>query len=128
MSPAPRTVDEYLAPLSADKRAALEKLRRAIKTAAPTLEECISYGIPSFRLDGKFLMSFGAAAKHCAFYPGTLPIRVHKDALKAYDTKKGTIRFDPARPMPATLVKKLVRSRVAERSAPRASKVKKTRS
>src|SRR5580765_1546245 len=89
----PRTIDEYLAPLSDEKRAALEKLRRAIKSAAPKAEECISYKIPGFRLGGRLLVSFGAAANHCAFYPGAHPVNAHKAELKGYDTNKGTIRF-----------------------------------
>ena len=68
----PKTPDEYLAALSAQKRAALEQLRQAIKAAAPKAEECISYGLPAFRLKGKFLLAYGAAARHCAFYPGSL--------------------------------------------------------
>lgn len=113
----PRTIDEYLAPLSVEKRAALEKLRRAIQAAAPKAEECISYGIPTFRLGGMMLVSFGAAAKHCAFYPGAHPVRAHQKELKAYDSSKGTVRFQPDRPLPATLVRKLVRTRAAERTA-----------
>ena len=110
----PQTIDEYLAPLSNEKRAALEKLRRAIQSAAPKAEECISYGVPAFRLDGKMLVAFGAAAKHCSFYPGAQPIKTNKDDLQDYDTSKGTIRFPPNRPLPATLVRKLVKSRISE--------------
>ena len=98
MSAKPQTIDEYLAPLSNEKRAALEKLRRAIKSAAPKAEECISYGLAAFRLKGKFLVAFGAAMNHCAFYPGALPVETHKKELKAYDTSKGTIRFQADRP------------------------------
>jgi uncharacterized protein YdhG (YjbR/CyaY superfamily) len=114
----PRTVDEYLAPLSNEKRAALEKLRKTIRSAAPAAEECISYGIPAFRLGGRMLLAFGAAANHCALYAGALPLEAHKKELEAYDTSKGTIRFQTERPLPATLVRKLVKTRVAER-APR---------
>lgn len=114
MAPKPRTIDDYLAPLSADKRAALEKLRRAIHSTAPEAEECISYQIPSFRLDRRLLVSFGAAANHCSFYPGAHPIEAHAADLKAYDTSKGTIRFPADRPLPASLVRKLVRTRIAE--------------
>jgi uncharacterized protein YdhG (YjbR/CyaY superfamily) len=113
----PQTIDEYLAPLSNDKRAALEKLRRAIKSAAPEVEECISYDIPAFRLRGRLLVSFGAWAKHCSFFPGAHPVAAHKDELAAYDTDKGTIRFPVDRPLPATLVRKLVRTRIAEYAA-----------
>ena len=117
MSAKPQTIDEYLAPLSNEKRAALEKLRRAIKSAAPRAEECISYQIPGFRVGGRLLVSFGAAANHCAFYPGAFPIEAHKDELKAYDTSKGSIRFQAGRPLPATLVRKLVKTRIAEHAA-----------
>jgi uncharacterized protein YdhG (YjbR/CyaY superfamily) len=116
---APETIDEYLAPLSNEKRAALEKLRKDIKSAAPQAEECISYQVPGFRLGGRLLVSFGAAANHCAFYPGAYPIEAHKDELKAYGTSKGTIRFPANKPLPATLVRKLVKSRIAEYAAKR---------
>jgi len=110
----PETIDEYLAPLSDDKRAALEKLRKAVKSAAPKAEECISYQIPGFRLNGRLLVSFGAAAKHCAFYPGAHPVKAHQDELKSYDTSKGTIRFPADRPLPTALVRMLVKTRIAE--------------
>ena len=114
MSTTPQTIDEYLVPLSTEKRAALQKLRRAIKSAAPKAEECISYGVPGFRLGGRLLVSFGAAANHCAFYPGAHPIGAHKHELKRYDTSKGTVRFQADSPLPATLVRKLVKTRIAE--------------
>jgi uncharacterized protein YdhG (YjbR/CyaY superfamily) len=117
MSAKPQTIDEYLAPLSSEKRAALEKLRRAIRSAAPKAEECISYQIPAFRLGGRLLVAFGAAANHCAFYPGAFPVETHKDELKAYDTSKGTIRFRADSPLPATLVRKLVKTRIAEHAS-----------
>ncbi|PZR71519.1 MAG: hypothetical protein DLM73_15870 [Chthoniobacterales bacterium] len=110
-----KNIDDYLATLPENQRAALEKLRKAIKAAAPKAEECISYDMPAFRLDGKLLVSFAAWAKHCAFYPGSYPAKVHQAALKAYDTNKGSIRFSEENPLPATLVRKLVKSRVAQR-------------
>ncbi|HXO18449.1 MAG TPA: DUF1801 domain-containing protein [Thermoanaerobaculia bacterium] len=96
------------------KRAALQKLRKAIHSAVPDAEECISYQIPAFRLHGRMLVAFGAAANHCAFYPGAFPIKSCEDELKGYDTSKGTIRFPADRPLPAALVRKLVKARVAE--------------
>jgi len=114
MSAKPQTIDEYLAPLSNEQRAALEKLRRTIKSAAPKAEECISYQLPAFRLGGRMLVAFGAWANHCAFYPGAHPLEAHKDELKSYDTSKGSIRFQTNSPLPATLVRKLVKSRIAE--------------
>jgi uncharacterized protein YdhG (YjbR/CyaY superfamily) len=109
-----KTVDEYLATLSDDKRAALEKLRKTIRAAAPDAEECISYQLPAFRLNG-MLVAFGATANHCAFYPmSASTVAAHKDDLKDYDTSKGTIRFQPDHPLPAALVRKLVKARIAE--------------
>jgi uncharacterized protein YdhG (YjbR/CyaY superfamily) len=110
----PQTHDDYLARVSPDKRAALQKLRRAIKAAAPKAEECISYQLPAFRLNGKFLVAYGAAANHCAFYPGSV-ITGLKSELKNYDTSKGTLRFPAEKPLPATLVRKLVKLRMVEK-------------
>ena len=109
------TIDEYLAQLPADKRAALQWLRRQIRAAAPDAEECISYGIPAFRLDGKLLVHFGAAAKHCAFYPGGI-VEHFAEELAGYDTSKGTIRFPPDSPLPAALIRAIVRAQIARRA------------
>jgi uncharacterized protein YdhG (YjbR/CyaY superfamily) len=110
----PRTIDEYLEVLSPDKRAALESLRKTIRSAAPRAEECISYGIAAFRLNG-MLVGFGATAKHCAFYlMSSTTVADHEKDLKEYDTSKGTIRFRADDPLPAALVRKLVKARIAE--------------
>lgn len=115
MAAKPKTIDEYLAAVSADKRAALEKLRKTIKAAAPKAEECISYGMPAFRLNGRVLVCFGAGANHCAFYPSSGSIvAAFAEELKGYDTSKGTIRFAADKPLPAALVKKIVKARIAE--------------
>jgi uncharacterized protein YdhG (YjbR/CyaY superfamily) len=111
---AAQTVDDYLAGLSADKRTALEKLRTTILAAAPRGVECIAYNIPAVRLGGKMLVAYGAAAKHCAFYTGAHPLEVHQEELRAYETGKGTIRFAADRPLPAALVRKLVKTRIAQ--------------
>ncbi len=116
MAPKPKAkaIDEYLAALSDDKRAALEKLRKTIRAAAPNAEECISYQLPAFRLNG-MLVAFGATANHCAFYPmSSSTVAAHKDELKDYDSSKGTIRFQPDNPLPTALVRKLVKARIAE--------------
>ncbi len=110
----PKTHDDYLAAVTEDKRGALQKLRKAIKMAAPKAEECISYQLPAFRLNGKFLVAYGAATNHCAFYPGST-VKALKDELKDYDTSKGTIRFSADKPLPSALVRKLVKLRIAER-------------
>ena len=115
MAAKPKTIDEYLAALSDDQRAALEKLRKTIKAAAPKAEECINYGLAAFRLDGKNLLGFGATAKHCAFYlMSGSTVEAHQDELADYDTSKGTIRFPADKPLPAALVRKLVKARIAE--------------
>jgi uncharacterized protein YdhG (YjbR/CyaY superfamily) len=109
-----KTVDEYLARVSDDKRVALQKLRKTIKAAAPRAEECISYQLPAYRLNG-MLVAFGATANHCAFYPmSASTVAAHREELKDYDTSKGTIRFQPDNPLPASLVRKLVKARIAE--------------
>lgn len=109
-----QSIDEYLADLSDEKRDALQNLRKTIRSAVPEAEECINYQVPAFRLHGRMLVAFGAAANHCALYPGASPIEMCKDDLKSYDTSKGTIRFPAAKPLPAALVRKLVRVRLRE--------------
>jgi uncharacterized protein YdhG (YjbR/CyaY superfamily) len=112
----PTSIDDYLRRVSPDKRAALQKLRRAIKAVIPKAEEIISYQIPAFRLDGRVVVWFGASAKHCAFYPGAHPIAAHKGKLAKYKTSRGTIRFQPDQPLPASLVRTLVKTRIEERA------------
>ena len=114
MAAKPNTIDEYLAALGEDKRAALEKLRKTIRAAAPKAEECISYQLAAFRQNG-MLVAFGATANHCAFYlMSSSTVAAHQDELEGYDISKGTIRFQADHPLPATLVRKLVKARIAE--------------
>jgi uncharacterized protein YdhG (YjbR/CyaY superfamily) len=108
----PETIDDYLATLDVAERTALEKLRKDIHAAAPGAEECISYRIPAVRFNGKLLCWFAAQKKHCAFYPGAV-VQTQKALLEGYDTAKGTVRFQAARPLPALLVRKLVRAQIA---------------
>ena len=111
---APKTIDEYLAGVrDEDHRKALEKLRQQIRSAAPKAEECISYQVPAFRQNGP-LVFFGDATKHCSFYPGSAAIEAHKEELKDYELSKGTIRFQPNKPLPAALVKTIVKERLGE--------------
>jgi uncharacterized protein YdhG (YjbR/CyaY superfamily) len=118
MNARPKDIDDYLSQLGAGQRDTLEKLRKAIKTAAPKAVECISYQIPAFRLDGKLLVAFGAAKKHCSFFPmSSATIRAHKKELGAYETCKGTIRFPIGKPLPNTIVRKLVKARIAQNAA-----------
>lgn len=111
------TIDEYLAQLSPAKRKALESLRRVILDAVPAAEECLSYQMPAFRVDGKVFAWIGAGANHYALYPGAAPIRKLKDELKSYETSKGTVRFPFDRPLPVTLVRKLIKASIADKGA-----------
>jgi len=111
----PKTIDEYLAIVKPDHRKTLQKLRQTIQTAAPKAEECISYGIPAFRLNRRLLVFFGAWANHCAFYPGSAAtLKNFRNELRDFQTSKGTIRFSPEKQLPVALVKKLVKTRIAE--------------
>ena len=114
----PKTIDEYLAGVNADHRGVLEKIRQTIHAVAPKAEECISYGIPAFRLNGRSLVFFGAWANHCAFYPGSsVTLKKLRNELKGFQTSKGTLRFSPDKPVPVALVKKLLKARIAENNA-----------
>lgn len=111
-------IDAFLARVPDDARRALEDLRAMIAAAAPDAVEAVAYGVPAFRYRGRPLVSFGAAKAHCAFYvqsPGLMD--AHRHELAGYDTSRGTIRFRPSDPLPADLVTRLVRGRIAETDA-----------
>ena len=111
----PRTIDEYLARAKPEQRAVLEKLLKAIHAAAPKAEECISYGLAGFKLNGRPLVYFGAWENHCALYAASPAVqKKFQKELKGFETSKGTIRFTPDKPLPAALVKKIVKARIAE--------------
>ncbi len=111
----PTTVDAYLATVKGEKRAALDELRKTIRAVVPRAEECVSYGIPAFRLDGKIVAGFLATAGGCSYFPfsGTT-LTTLADDLEGYERTKGSLHFDPERPLPAALVRKLVKARIAE--------------
>jgi len=110
----PATIDEYLATVPKEARSALQKLRKAIRAGAPKATETISYHIPVFKQNG-MLIAFAAFINHCSIFPATRTIRTKfKKELKKFDVSGSTIRFTPDKPLPDTLVKKLVRSRLAE--------------
>lgn len=125
-----KDADAYLATLSADKRATLEKLRETIRAAAPEAKEGMSYGMPAF-IQGKPIAGYRAAAKFCSYYPMSgRVIESLKNDLAKYEVTKGAIHFPIGKPLPLMLVRKLVKARLAEidgaaslkTSAPRASK------
>lgn len=117
-----RDADAYLAKLSADKRATLEKVRKAIRAAAPDAVEGISYGMPAF-FQGKPIAGYSASAKHCSYFPmsGAITAKLANE-LKNFETSKGGFRFAIGKPPPATLIRKLVKARLAEIEAPKPAK------
>ena len=112
---APATdIDGYLAAVPDEARTTLEKLRQTIRAAAPQATECISYQIPAFKHHG-LLVGFAALPNHCTFHiMSTAVLNAHKDELKGFSLNKASIRFPANRPLPATLVTKLVKARITE--------------
>src|SRR5450631_2782134 len=113
-SAVPKNIDEYLAGVPEPARGTLKKMRATIQSALPPqATETISYGIPAFKLNTT-LVYFAAFAKHCSFFPTAAIIEQFKDELAGYTISKGTVQFPVDKPMPAALVKKMVRARVAQ--------------
>jgi len=111
------TIDEYLAGVTDDKRAALEQLRQQIRALVPNATEVMSYGLPTFKLDGRWFVAYGATKKECSFYAGAAPLEALAAELAAYRLWKGTINYSADEPLPAELVTKLVKVRLAEHRA-----------
>ena len=110
----PKSVDEYLAGVPEPARGTLNKIRAAIRSAAPSeATEVISYGIPAFKHNG-VLVWFAAFSNHCSLFPTAAVIEKFKNELKRYTISKGTIQFPTDKPLPAALVKKMVKARVAQ--------------
>ena len=110
----PKDIDDYLMRYPENVRKTLGQLRKWIREAAPKSEETISYHIPTFKYKGA-LVGFGATKKHCAFYVmSNSALKSFKDELKDYDTSTGTIRFPHDTPLPAKLVKRIVKERIIE--------------
>ncbi len=112
---APKDVDEYLSRVPEPARGTLGKIRAAIRSVAPPeATEALSYGMPAFKYKGS-LVGYAAFSNHCSFFPmNSSLIAAFKDELGKFETSKGTIRFPVDKPMPAALVKKLVKARIAE--------------
>jgi uncharacterized protein YdhG (YjbR/CyaY superfamily) len=120
--PDPTTVDEYLAALPADRRGPMEDLRRTIRAAAPDATEVITYKMPGFKRNGRFLVSYDAFKQHYSLFPSSDPIiDALGDRVRPYVAGKGTLRFPADKPLPLDLIKEIVKIRVAENDAERAT-------
>ena len=114
----PTSVEDYLAALPEGSRAALEKLRETIKAAAPEATETIAYQMPAFKDHGRFLVSYAAFKDHCSLFPASQAVmEALGEELKAYVTGKATVRFRADKPLPATLVERIVKARIEENAA-----------
>jgi uncharacterized protein YdhG (YjbR/CyaY superfamily) len=107
-------IDEYLAGVIPSSRAALQKLRKTIRSIVPEVEECISYRMPAFRYQGRIIAGFQATSKGCAYYPfsGTT-LKTLADDIDGYSQTKSALHFGADKPLPAALVRKLVQARIA---------------
>lgn len=118
-----KSIDQYLADQPEEIRILLEKLRHTILSTAPGAVEIISYGMPAFKLDGRLLVGFAAFKNHCSFFPWNgHTVDVFREELKNYHTSKGTIQFTLQKPLPVTLIKKIVKARIQENRAKSKSK------
>src|SRR6267142_5056156 len=111
---APKNIDEYLGGIPEPARGTLSKIRAAIRSAVPPeATETISYRMPAFKHKG-VLVWFAAFSDHCSLFPTAAVIEAFKNELKGFSTSKGTIQFPTDKPLPTTLVKKMVKARVAQ--------------
>ena len=109
------TIDDYLKSVPEDRRGALEDLRVKIRSVVPNAEECISYRIPAFRLNGVVVAGFCATAKGCSYLPFSCStLETFARDIKRYDQTKSSLHFSPDEPLPAALVRKLLKARIAE--------------
>lgn len=106
-------IDEYIQQFPKETREILEAMRHTIQKAAPQAREAISYGIPTFKLNGN-LVHFGGFKDHVSFFPGAEAIEVFAKDLKGFQTSKGTIQFPLDKPIPFELIKKITAFRVKQ--------------
>ena len=114
MNTAIETIDEYIAGYPGNTQALLKKMRVAIQQAAPKAKEKIAYGIPTFYTEQGNLVHFGGFKSHIGFYPGHGGIVMFKKELAGYTTSKGAVQFPTDKPIPVTLVKQVVKFRLAQ--------------
>jgi uncharacterized protein YdhG (YjbR/CyaY superfamily) len=120
-----KTVDEYFSVFPTTTKSVLMRMREAIRQAAPQAEELISYNMPAFKFRGSVLVYYAAYEKHIGLYPTASPMRVFHKELADYKTSKGAIQFPIGKPIPVTLVKKIVKFRMNENLEKQRVKAKK---
>ena len=108
------SIEAYIATFPKDVQKTMKQLRETIKAAAPQAEEKISYQMPTFTLNGKYLVYFAGWKTHIAFYGAPRGNAEFKEDLSAYETGAGTLKFLLAEPLPFDLITKIVKFRVAE--------------
>jgi uncharacterized protein YdhG (YjbR/CyaY superfamily) len=114
----PTTIDEYLATVSGERLVALQRLRKTIRSIIPDAEECISYNLPAFRLEGVVVAGFLATAKGCSYFPFSgSTLDTLASHLGGYERTKGSLHFSPDRALPVGLVRRLIKTRIAENKA-----------
>jgi len=115
--PAPESIDDYLSSVPEPAHSTLQKVRAAIRSALPpSATETISYKIPAFR-HGEIVIWFAAFADHCSLFPTARIIELFKNELAPYTLSKGTVQFPIDQPLPAPLLKKMVKARLVQISA-----------
>jgi uncharacterized protein YdhG (YjbR/CyaY superfamily) len=122
--PAPTSIDEYISTFPHDLQAILEQIRSTIKAAAPDAEETINYEMPTFTLNGHYLVYFAAYKKHIGFYPAPVGDAEFWADLSAYESGKGTVKFPFDKPIPFDLIRQIVQFRVQENAKQANAKAK----
>ena len=121
---APTTIDAYIAAFPPEVQALLQQIRQVIHEAVPNLGETISYGMPSFTLNGQYLLYFAAYKKHIGLYPAPTGVEEFQEAVALYGGGKGTLKFPLDKPMPFDLIHRVVRFRAKEQAEKAAAKQK----
>jgi uncharacterized protein YdhG (YjbR/CyaY superfamily) len=124
--PAPTTIDAYIAAFPSDVQAMLEQIRMAIRETVPDAQETISYGVPTFKLNGHYLVYFAGYKKHISLYPAPMGVTEFQEAVSVYGAGKGTMKFPLDQPIPFDLIRRIVRFRVQEHAERAATNRKKT--
>jgi uncharacterized protein YdhG (YjbR/CyaY superfamily) len=121
---APATIDAYIAAFPPEVQALLQQIRQVIHNTIPNLGETISYGMPTFTLNGKYLVYIAAHKKHIGLYPAPTGVEAFQEAVALYGGGKGTLKFPLNKPMPFDLIRRVVRFRAKEQAEKAVAKQK----